>query len=256
MNILTNSVSVAYGHAPSVLGSICISIGAQERIALIGPSGSGKSTMLKVLSMALAPSSGSLYVDGQDPWQQTTARLQRLRRSMHFCCQTMSMPARQRAALAVLSGLLPTRSVLFTVRTLLSPARVDIELAHSLLTRLGVQQCLWRQVESLSGGQQQRVVIARAMAADAQMLILDEPLSALDPINAESCLAMLVEHVIERGQALVCSLHQVELARQHLQRVVGLREGQIVFDCPASELGRDMITELYRGHEAEIQHGY
>ncbi len=253
MKVLTHGVSVTYGDAAPALNDISVSLGGQEQVALIGPSGSGKSTLLRVLSMAQAPSGGSLQVDGENPWQLRTARLQRLRSRIHLCPQSASLPARQRVALAVLSGLLPTRSMLFALRSLISPARPDIDLAHGLLARLDVEQHLWRPVETLSGGQRQRVAIARAMAADAQILFADEPLSALDPSNAESCLVTLCRHSETRRQALVCSLHQVELARAHLQRVIGLRHGRVLFDCPAAELSDSMVDDLYRGHEAEIR---
>lgn len=253
MKVLSNGVSVTYGDAAPALSDISLCIAAGEQVALIGPSGSGKSTLLRVLSMALAPSTGGLLVDDTDPWQLSTASLQRLRSRIHLCPQSTSLPARQRVALAVLSGLLPTRSTLFALRSLISPARSDIDLAHGLLARLDVEQHLWRPVETLSGGQRQRVAIARAMAADADMMFADEPLSALDPSNAESCLATLCRHAAEREQGLVCSLHQVDLARAHLQRVIGLRHGRVLFDCPTAELGDDMIEDLYRGYEAELQ---
>lgn len=253
MNLLTREVGAAYGTAAPVLTDISLDIGAQEQLALIGPSGSGKSTLLKVLGMAMEPSSGSMMVAGLDPWQQSTARLQRLRSSIHLCPQSASLPARQRVAVAVLAGMLPTRSLFFTLRSLLSPAQSDIEMAHALLVKLDVEQHLWRPVETLSGGQRQRVAIARAMAADAAMLFADEPLSALDPSTAESCLTTLVQHACDRRQVLVCSLHQVELARAHFNRIIGLRQGKIMFDCLASELDNNMIDDLYRGHEAELQ---
>lgn len=253
MEVLTRSVGVTYGESAPALSEIGLSIGVAEQVALIGPSGSGKSTLLRVLSMALAPSTGKLLVDGDDPWRQGTASLQRLRSRIHLCPQSTSLPARQRVALAVLSGLLPTRSMVFALRSLVSPARADIDLAHALLAKLDVDEHLWRPVETLSGGQRQRVAIARAMAADAQALFVDEPLSALDPSNAASCLAALCQHATSRQQSLVCSLHQVDLAREYFQRVVGLRQGRVFFDCPVSELADDMIDDLYRGYEAELR---
>ena len=253
MKVQTNGVCVTFGDAAPALNDVSLSIGEQEQVALIGPSGSGKSTLLRVLSMALAPSAGSLLCNDMDPWQLRTARLQRLRSHMHLCPQTSALPARQRVALAVLSGLLPTRSMLFALRSLVSPSRTDINLVHGLLTRLDVDQHLWRPVETLSGGQRQRVAIARAMAADVDTLFADEPLSALDPSNADSCLSTLCQHATAQQQTLVCSLHQVDLARKHLQRVIGLRQGVVLFDCAAAELSDAMVDDLYRGHETELE---
>lgn len=232
---------------------VSLSMERQEQIALIGPSGSGKSTLLRVMSMALAPSTGWMSLDATDPWQQKTSRVQRMRSRIHLCSQSSAFPARQRVALAVLSGMLPTRSLAFALRTLVSPSRSDVVLAHGLLSRLEVQEHLWRPVETLSGGQRQRVAIARAMASKAQYLFLDEPLSALDPSTAEQCLRTIVSHAAQRSQSVVCSLHQVELARTHLARIIGLRQGRVLFDSPASEVDEGMIESLYRGYESEIR---
>lgn len=253
MKLVANNVSVNYGSATPALSQVSVSVGERELVALIGPSGSGKSTLLSVLSMARMPSSGQLSVAGKDPWQLRGAQLQRLRSQIHLCPQSTALPARQRVVVSALSGLLPKRSLLFALRSLLSPARADVLLVHGLLASLEIEQCLWRQIETLSGGQRQRVAIARAMVADVSTLFVDEPLSALDPATAELCLNVLVSHAAERQQALVCSLHQIELARKGLQRIIGLRAGKIVFDVPSAALSDKMIEDLYRGQEAEIQ---
>ncbi len=254
MKLAVRDVSVTYGGtAPVALSQVSISLGEQEQVALIGPSGSGKSTLLSVLGVARIPSAGQLLLEDQDPWQLASAKLQGLRSQLHLCPQSTALPARQRVVVSVLSGLLPKRSLLFALRSLLSPARADVQLVRGLLTKLDMEQCLWRSVETLSGGQRQRVAIARAMAADVSTLLVDEPLSALDPTTAELCLGVLVEHAMERQQALVCSLHQIELARKCLKRIIGLRAGKIMFDLPATSVSDKMIEELYRGHEAEIQ---
>ncbi len=244
---------MAYDRTSPALSQISISVGASEQVALIGPSGSGKSTLLSVLGMAKRPSTGQLLLDDKDPWRQGTAQLQRLRRHIHLCPQSSALPARQRVVVSVLSGLLPRRSLLFALRSLFSPSQDDIQLVHGLLAKLEIDEYLWRPVETLSGGQRQRVAIARAMAADVSMLFVDEPLSALDPATAEICLSVLIQHAAQHKQGFVCSLHQVDLARQYLKRIVGLRDGRIVFDVPAALLSDNMVKDLYRGHEAEIQ---
>lgn len=253
MDVLTRGVGVRFADGTPALEAMDLSLQSAEQIALVGPSGSGKSTLLRVLSMALAPTQGQVQVNSRDPWQISAARRQSLRRSMHLCPQSSALPPRQRVAPAVLSALLPTRSALFGLRTLFSPAREDVALARERLSRLELEQYLWRPVESLSGGQRQRVAMARAMAADVDALFVDEPLSALDPANAEQALQALVDHARQEGQLLVCALHQIELAREQLQRVIGLRQGRLMFDCPASELSDAMIHELYRGREMELQ---
>ncbi|ASJ74716.1 phosphonate ABC transporter ATP-binding protein [Granulosicoccus antarcticus] len=253
MSLRLGQVGVTYNDGTPALDDICLTIDRQEQVALIGPSGSGKSSLLRIMSMALAPSTGSVALDEQDPWQQKTARLQRMRGKIHLCPQSAPLPARQRVALAVLSGLLPTRSLAFALRSLMFPARADVELAHGFLSSLDVEQHLWRPVETLSGGQKQRVAIARAMACEAEYLFVDEPLSALDPSSSELCLSTLLNHVTQNSQSIVCSLHQVELARSHLSRIIGLRQGRVLFDLPAEDVDEPMIESLYRGYESELR---
>ena len=253
MSVRLEQVGVTYSDGTPALSDVSLSIERQEQIALIGPSGSGKSSLLRVMSMALAPSDGLMSLDALNPWQQKTARVQRMRSKIHLCSQSSPFPARQRVALAVLSGMLPTRSLAFALRSLVSPARSDVALAYGYLSRLEVQEHLWRPVETLSGGQRQRVAIARAMASKAHYLFLDEPLSALDPSTSEQCLRTIVSHVEQNAQAVVCSLHQVDLARTHLARIIGLRQGRVFFDSPAGEVSDDMIESLYCGFESEIR---
>lgn len=253
MKLAARDISVFYGSKASALNGVNLSVGEFEQVALIGPSGSGKSTLLSVLGLARMPSQGQLLFEGQDPWQLSVAQLQRLRSQSHLCPQSTALPARQRVVVSVLSGLLPKRSILFALRSLVSPSQADVQLANRLLARLDIEQCLWRPIETLSGGQRQRIAVARAMAADVSTLFVDEPLSALDPATAELCLSVLVNHATTSKQTLVCSLHQIELARRYLKRIIGLRAGKIVFDVPTANLSDDMIEQLYRGHEAEIQ---
>ena len=253
MILEAHDVSVTYSGSTSALSQVNLSIEEQERVALIGPSGSGKSTLLGVLGMAKMPSKGQLLLEDQDPWQLGGKQLQQLRSQVHLCPQSIALPTRQRVVVSVLSGLLPKRSILFALRSLFSPSQVDVQLVNGLLASLDIEQYLWRPVETLSGGQRQRVAIARAMAAEVNALFMDEPLSALDPATAELCLNVLVGHATARQQRFVCSLHQVELARKCLRRIIGMRSGMVMFDMPAHAVSDKMIEELYRGHEAELQ---
>ena len=253
MSLKLDRVAVTYSDGTAALDNISLNIRRQEQMALIGPSGSGKSFLLRVLSLAAEPTSGTISLDKQNPWQQRVADLQRMRVRIHLCPQSAPLPARQRVVLAVLSGVLPTRSLAFALRSLMFSARADIELVRGYLSHLDVEAHLWRPVETLSGGQKQRVAIARAMAARAEFLFVDEPLSALDITSSALCLGTLLNHVKLNQQTIVCSLHQVELARSHLTRIVGLRDGQIVFDVPAEQVSNAMIDSLYRGHESELQ---
>ena len=220
------------------------------RVAVIGPSGAGKSTLLRALVAAERPHAGTLRIDGRDPWSLGGGALQRLRRELHFAPQTPPLPPRQRVVTAVTAGRLPRWSTWRALGALLAAPEAD--LAHAALVRVGLGERLWERVDRLSGGERQRVALARALLADVRALIIDEPLAALDPRLAERMLALLVETARARGATLVCSLHQVELARTHFARVLAVREGRVFFDGPTEALDEACLARLYAGHEEEL----
>jgi ABC-type methionine transport system ATPase subunit len=121
------------------------------------------------------------------------------------------------------------------------------------LQRFDLDDKLFERVDRLSGGERQRVGLARALLAPASLWLVDEPLSALDPTRAQQALATLLQQARERGVTLVATLHQVDAALAHFPRIVGLREGVLVFDLPAAEVDRDLLARLYGQHEFELQ---
>lgn len=255
---LTN-LSVRHGgaaHASYALRDISLSIGAGEQLALIGPSGAGKTTLLHTLACAHRPDSGQLSVFGASPWELSNASRHALRKQLFLAPQTPPLPPRQRVVTAVLAGRLPHWSLWQAIASLLRPT--DLQTAFDALARFNLQDKLYARVDRLSGGERQRCGMARLLISQAQALLVDEPLSALDPTLAQQTLRVLQEEAAARGAALVCSLHQVELARAHFKRIVGLRDGRIVFDAPRENITDAMIAALYRNatsplHAAEDQ---
>ena len=225
-------------------------LAAGEQVAVIGPSGAGKTTLLQVLACALPPQAGRLQLDGQDPWALPRRELQRLRGRLFLAPQVPPLPPRQRVVTAVLAGRLPAMGLLASLRSLFYPQ--DIPAAHDALERFDLADKLFERVDRLSGGERQRVGLARALLAPAGLWLVDEPLSALDPTRAQQALATLVQQARERGVTLVATLHQVDAALAHFPRIVGLREGQQVFDLPAAEVGRERLARLYAQHEDEL----
>jgi phosphonate transport system ATP-binding protein len=124
--------------------------------------------------------------------------------------------------------------------------------AHAALERFDLGDKLWERVDRLSGGERQRVGLARALLSPAALWLIDEPLSALDPPRAALALRVITQLARERGVTLVASLHQVDLALASFPRVLGLREGRLVFDLPASEVGPDRLAHLYASFEHEL----
>ena len=238
------------GAAPALQGlDLRVARGAQ--VAVIGPSGAGKTTLLQVLACALPPASGRYRLGGDDPWRLQRRALQALRGRLFLAPQVPPLPPRQRVVTAVLAGRLPAMGLLASLRSLFYPS--DIPAAHDALARFDLAEKLFERVDRLSGGERQRVGLARALLAPAGLWLVDEPLSALDPTRARQALGTLVQLARERGVTLVATLHQVEMALAHFPRIVGMRDGRIAFDLPATEVTRALLERLYAQHEDELR---
>ena len=238
------------GIAPA-LGELGLEIGAGEQVAVIGPSGAGKTTLLHLLACAIRPSSGRLELDGRDPWQLPRRELQKLRGTLFLAPQVPPLPPRQRVVTAVLAGRLPRISLAHSVRSLFYPT--GIAQADAALARFDVSDKLFARVDRLSGGERQRVALARALVAQSRLLLVDEPLSALDPTRAGQAIVSLTEAARESGATLVTTLHDVPVALANFPRIVGLRDGALMFDLPSAAVTPERLEALYAQHLDELK---
>jgi phosphonate transport system ATP-binding protein len=238
----------ASGRAAPALSDVTLSIAPGEQIALIGPSGAGKTTLLHTLAAAHRPDSGSVRIFGSDPWTLRARARHAMRARLFLAPQTPPLPPRQRVVTAVLAGRLPHWSIWRALASLIKPA--DPQAAYDALARFDLQDKLYARVDRLSGGERQRCAMARLLVSDAQAFLVDEPLSALDPTLATQMLTVLQQEATMRGAILVCSLHQVDAARALFPRIIGLRNGRIVFDAARKHVTDAMIEALYRNTQA------
>jgi len=225
------------------LDAVDLAVAAGEQVAVVGASGAGKTTLLHVLACAQQPDGGCLRLDGQDPWSESAAARARHRRALFLAPQVPPLPPRQRVVTAVLAGRLPTMGLWQSLRSLVHP--VDAEAAQAALEPLGLGGRLFDRVDRLSGGERQRVSLARGLVSTATLWLLDEPLSALDPVRAVQVLSVVRAEAARRRVTLVVAMHQVDLARVHFPRLVGLREGRVVFDQPAARVAPAQWAQLY-----------
>jgi phosphonate transport system ATP-binding protein len=236
--------------ATPAIRDLSVSVAPGEHVAVIGPSGAGKTTLLQVLACALPPQQGHYQLNDQSPWALPRAALQRLRGRLFLAPQVPPLPPRQRVVTAVLAGRLPAMGLWSSLRSLFYPS--DIPAAHRALQRFDMAEKIFERVDRLSGGERQRVGLARILLAPATLWLVDEPLSALDPSRAKSALAALVGDARARRVTLVASLHQVEAALAHFPRIVGLREGALMFDLPSDQVTQQHLAQLYAQHEHEL----
>lgn len=237
------------GAAPALRG-LSLNVQAGEQVAVIGPSGAGKTTLLHLMACALQPSAGRLLLDGQDPWALSRGALQTLRGKLFLAPQVPPLPPRQRVVTAVLAGRLPHEGLWTSLRSLFYP--VDIPRAERALAGFDVADKLFDRVDRLSGGERQRVGLARALVSEASLLLVDEPLSALDPTRSQHAIETLTAAARARGATLVATLHHVEMALAHFPRIVGLRDGALAFDLPAADVTPQHLQALYAQHLHEL----
>jgi phosphonate transport system ATP-binding protein len=236
--------------APPAVRGITLEVAAGEHVAVIGPSGAGKTTLLHLLACALRPSAGTLQLDGRDPWALPRSDLQRLRGQLFLAPQVPPLPPRQRVVTAVLAGRLPQQSLFESLKSLFYPS--GIALADAALARFDLSEKLFERVDRLSGGERQRVGLARALASSASLVLVDEPLSALDPARSVQAIETLAQAAREKGATLVATLHHVEMALQHFPRIIGMRAGELAFDLPAAQVSQQHLHALYAQHLHEL----
>ena len=232
------------------IDGVDLRIARGEVVAIIGPSGAGKTTLLQAIACALRPVQGEISLFGAAPWALSRARLHRLRARLFLAPQVPPLPPRQRVVTSVLAGRLPHQGLWTSVRSLFYP--VDSGAARDALAHFDMAEKLFERVDRLSGGERQRVGLARALVSGAQLLLIDEPLSALDPTRAREAIAALVGAGRASGATLVTTLHQVEVARASFERIVALRHGRVMFDLPVAQVSDTMLRELFADHEDEL----
>ncbi|MDE2571844.1 MAG: ATP-binding cassette domain-containing protein [bacterium] len=207
-----------------------------ERVALVGPSGGGKTTLFRAINGSVPSAAGAIVVGETLVAQAHGAALRALRRRIAVIAQMHDLVDRLAVYQNVMAGALGRWSSLHALRFLIHPNRRELGEAHAALERVGIAEKLRSRTSDLSGGQQQRVAIARALVQRPSVLLADEPVASLDPVLSEQILQLLCELARERGLALLCSLHQPQLAMRYFDRVIGLQHGRVVFDRPVAQL--------------------
>ncbi len=211
-------------------------------MALIGPSGAGKTTLLRLITGMLKPLSGEVSLYGVRPYdiESSADRTQLVGMMQQRLDLVTQLSVRHNADAGMLGrwGLL--RSLAALVLPISHPA------ADAALERVGLAGRGADRVGRLSGGEQQRVALARVLVQDPQIIVADEPVASLDPALADELLGLLREIAVERGRTVIASLHTPELARLHFDRAIGLREGSIAFDVPATDLTPELLSGVYQ----------
>ncbi len=243
MSLSLAGAGLVHANGHRALHEVSLSLVGAERVAVIGPSGAGKTTLIRVLGTSLRPGSGRVELLGVDPWGLAAGELRRLRARIGVVHQSPPIPPRLRVVTAVLAGRLGRWPAWKAVASLLAPG--DAAGAREALARLGLDDRVFDRCDRLSGGQLQRVGIARVLYQQPDLILADEPVSALDPTLADEAVGALVAASESNGATLVASLHAVDLALKWFPRLIGMRAGEVVFDRPTAAVTTSMLHELY-----------
>ena len=212
-------------------------------MALIGPSGAGKSTLIRCVNRLETPTSGEIWLKGENIVKMRSGKLRKARRSMGMIFQEYALVERLTVMENVLSGRLGY--VGFWRSYLRKFPQSDINAAFGLLEKVGLDTMVNKRADELSGGQRQRVGIARALIQKPDILLVDEPTASLDPKTSRQIMRLITELCEENQLAAIINIHDVALAQMYAERIVGLREGSIVYDGPPDDLKPDVLTEIY-----------
>jgi len=234
-------VSRVFGDGTRAIDDIDLHIRKGEFCVLLGPSGAGKSTLMGMVNGMVTPSQGSVLFDGE---AITRRNLKHLQRRVGMVHQQLHLVPRLSVLHNVLAGTLPDVALW---RGLLKQFQAPLQRrACRLLEEVELEEKhLHRRASELSGGQQQRVAIARAFMLEPDVVLADEPVASLDPNVSRQVLHLLKQASRRHDSTVLCSLHQVEYALEFADRVVGLRQGQLVFDGRPAELSDDQLRAIY-----------
>jgi phosphonate transport system ATP-binding protein len=236
-------LSKRYDTGDLALNDINLTVPAGQVMALIGPSGAGKSTLIRCVNRLVEPSHGTIELDGQDVTRVRGARLRQTRRQIGMIFQNHALVERLSVMENVLSGRLAY--VGFWRSFFRRFPADDIRQAFNLLERVGLQTQFDKRGDALSGGQKQRVGIARALMQQPKLLLVDEPTASLDPKTSRQIMRLICDLCREQQLAAIINIHDVVLAQQFVDRVVGLRGGELVFDGDPKDLSPDILTSIY-----------
>lgn len=243
---------VVYPNGNEALKSITISAQQGEIIAIIGRSGAGKSTLLRCINGLQKPSGGTITLDGEDITRMSATQIRQARRYIGFIWQEYNLIERLPALTNVLTGRLGYNQGLGSLLFYFN--REHREIALRSLERLGLMHRARFRADRLSGGEKQRVAIARAITQQPKIILADEPVASLDPELSIQVMTDLARVAREDAVLTLINIHQVELARQFADRLIGIAQGGVVYDGPPEGLTDDVLDQIYRFDKEKPAH--
>ena len=232
----------------NAVSDMSLTIPQGQMVGVIGRSGAGKSTLLRMINRLAEPTSGRVTFEGRDVTALKGRALHEWRATCAMVFQQFNLVGRLDVITNVLTGRLYRHGFVPSMLQMFSAA--ERAFAIRALDRLGMAHTALQQADTLSGGQMQRVAIARALVQEPRVMLADEPIASLDPLNAKVVMDALRTINREDGISVICNLHTLDTARSYCDRIIGLKDGMLVFDDVPAKLTQEMAREIY-GAEAD-----
>ncbi|MGJ9459130.1 phosphonate ABC transporter ATP-binding protein [Oceanobacillus sp. CF4.6] len=240
----------SYNSDTKVLKDVNFEVEAGEFVSIIGPSGAGKSTLLRCINRMVEINEGKVLFGNLDVGSLKKKELRKLRTDIGMIFQHYNLVPRLTVIENVLHGRFGYKTTMQGVLGRFTEE--EKEHAFFLLRKLGIEDHAYKRCDQLSGGQQQRVGICRALIQDPKLVLCDEPIASLDPNSSKIIMDHLKSITTELGITCLVNLHQVEVAQDYSDRVIGLKKGEIVFDGPSRLLHGDQINNIYGSEVREL----
>ena len=240
------NVDKVYPNGVKGLNNVTLDIEQGEFVAIIGLSGAGKSTLIRTINRMHDITAGTLTVDGIDVSKLKGKELRRFRRKIGMIFQSFNLVTRSKVIKNVLTSMVPDMPWYKTLLGLYS--KEQKMQALEAIDKVGILDKAYSRCDELSGGQQQRVALARTLNQNPTIILADEPVAALDPVTAKMVMSDFKRINEEMNITILINIHHVDLALDYATRVIGIRDGEIVYDGPTSEVTQEVLDVVYKGN--------
>ncbi len=238
------NVGKIYPNGTEALKDVSLEIKQGEFVAIIGLSGAGKSTLIKLINKMHGVTSGTLTVNDTVVNQELKGkRLRKFRRNIGMVFQSFNLIGRTSVIKNVLAARVAEMNLVQSLFGIYS--KDDKIKALEALDKVGILEKAYSRAEQLSGGQQQRVALARTIAQDPSIILADEPVASLDPITANQVMKDFERVNKDLNITVIANMHHVDMALKYANRVIGIRDGDIVYDGSSSKVNESLLKEIY-----------
>lgn len=236
-------VSLTYPNGTQALKNINLTIEKGEFVVIVGLSGAGKSTLIRCVNRLTEPTSGKIIVDKEDITHLPDRELRAVRTKIGMIFQNFNLIDRLSVLRNIMIGRLGKVGTFASLLGIFS--QKELKQAMENLERVGLEDKAYSRADQLSGGQQQRVSIARALTQEPKILLADEPISSLDPPNSHKVMKAIRRISREDGLTTIVNLHYIDMALEYADRIIGMREGEVVYDGPVAEVTEETFEKIY-----------